>query len=222
MAYGLPLLFVPKSLSVSVSSRVRRRACVLPALLMAVTIAPAASAQPAPAPAAPPAAAMRPASAPADPAPGVFAQGVPAPAGPVAAGPAAADTVAGLDWLAGCWSFTQGDRLVEEQWMRPAGGLMLGMSRTVRAGRPRAVEFVVLRAQGDRVVYEARPEGQAPATFPLASSGAQTVTFANPAHDFPQRIIYRREGDRLSARIEGDTPQGPRGIDYPFVRTACP
>ena len=32
----------------------------------------------------------------------------------------------------------------------------------------------------------------------------QTVIFENLEHDFPQRIIYRREGDRLIARIEGE------------------
>ncbi|MGH8854313.1 MAG: hypothetical protein ACREWI_08545 [Telluria sp.] len=42
--------------------------------------------------------------------------------------------------------------------------------------------------------------------------------FENPAHDFPQRIIYRRVGDTgLHARIEGKG----KGIDFPMRRTAC-
>jgi hypothetical protein len=48
------------------------------------------------------------------------------------------------------------------------------------------------------------------------------ITFSNPAHDFPQRIIYRRAGaDSLHARIEGTRNGQPRGVDYAYVRVAC-
>jgi hypothetical protein len=43
-------------------------------------------------------------------------------------------------------------------------------------------------------------------------------TVENPAHDFPQRISYRKRGaDSLLARIEG----GTRDIDFPMRRVAC-
>ena len=31
-----------------------------------------------------------------------------------------------------------------------------------------------------------------------------SVVFENLGHDFPQRIVYRRDVDRLTARIEGE------------------
>lgn len=138
----------------------------------------------------------------------------------VAQGTAAAplDPVA---FMAGCWAFTEGDRRVEEQWMAPAGGVMLGMSRTVRAGRPADFEFTVLHVVDGRIVYEARPEGQAPTRFPLTSSSEGRAVFENPVHDFPQRIAYERRGDRLHARIEGPGTNGVLGIDYPFDKVAC-
>ena len=34
-------------------------------------------------------------------------------------------------------------------------------------------------------------------------STAAMVAFENPTHDFPQRIIYFKKGDKLCARIEG-------------------
>ena len=37
-----------------------------------------------------------------------------------------------LRWLAGCWEMRRDDRITEEQWMLPRGGVMMGMSRTVR------------------------------------------------------------------------------------------
>ena len=48
-----------------------------------------------------------------------------------------------LGWLAGCWELRQGARVTLEMWMPPAGGLMLGASRTLVNGRVR--EFEQLR-----------------------------------------------------------------------------
>ena len=141
---------------------------------------------------------------------------------PAVAQPASPDPLAPVAFMAGCWSFTRGERTVHEQWMAPAGGVMLGMSRDVRAGRPASFEFALLRLVEGRIVYEARPEGQAPTQFTLTESAGTRAVFENPAHDFPQRIVYQRVGDELRARIEGPGPDGTRGIDYPFVRVACP
>jgi hypothetical protein len=44
--------------------------------------------------------------------------------------------------------------------------------------------------------------------FDLIESGAQSVRFANPAHDFPKRIAYRRDGDVLSALIDDGSDSG--------------
>lgn len=139
------------------------------------------------------------------------------------AGAQPADPLAAVSWMAGCWSFTTGGRTVDEQWMRPAGGVMLGMSRSVPDGRAGEFEFAVIRLEGGRLVYDARPEGQARTIFPLAKVTETEVIFENPTHDFPQRIIYRRAGtDRMQARVEGRTDKGEQGFDYPFVRAACP
>ena len=45
------------------------------------------------------------------------------------------------------------------------------------------------------------PGGGPPIEFPLVAQGERSIEFANPAHDFPQRIRYWREGDRLHAEI---------------------
>jgi hypothetical protein len=128
-----------------------------------------------------------------------------------------------LAWLAGCWERTNGPTIIEEQWMRPRGGAMLGMSRTVR--RDTVVEFEQLRIfeRAGRAVYAAAPSGQAPAEFETAVTTDSLVTFENPAHDFPQRIIYRRRGaDSLIARIEGLRGGQVRGVDFPYRRVTCP
>ena len=107
---------------------------------------------------------------------------------------AAAGQVDRLAWLAGCWQITRGDEVIDEQWMPPRGGVMLGMSRTVRAGRTTTTEFVTLRVSAGRVAYEANPSGQQPTSFPATMVSADRAVFENPAHDYPKRIIYARSG----------------------------
>lgn len=128
-----------------------------------------------------------------------------------------------LSWLAGCWAAESAEAGTVEHWLAPAGGTMFGVARTVRGGRTVEYEFMQIRLDTDgKVVYIASPSGQQQATFTATVVNERTVTFENPAHDFPQRIIYRAlPGDRLAARIEGMQGGAMRGIDYPMKRVRC-
>jgi len=107
--------------------------------------------------------------------------------------------------------------------MKPEGGLMLGMSRTIVGGKATEFEFLQIRQQGTDIFYIAKPSGQAEASFKLIQNSKQEVVFENPAHDFPQRIIYRLLPDgSMTARIEGKMNGGERGIDFPMKRLPCP
>ncbi|MCI0436748.1 MAG: DUF6265 family protein, partial [Gemmatimonadetes bacterium] len=125
-------------------------------------------------------------------------------------------------WLAGCWSSDGGVTGSGELWMAPAGGTLLGVSRTVAKGRTVAHEFMQIReiAPG-RLAFIANPSGQAQATFPVRSLGPREVVFDNPSHDFPQRVIYRLDGPILRARIEGLENGQPRAVDFPMRRVRC-
>lgn len=125
-------------------------------------------------------------------------------------------------WLAGCWELTRGARHVVEQWMPADGGTLIGMSRTVANGKTMEFEFLMIRERDGGIEYVARPSGQAEATFPAARVSADEVVFENLAHDFPQRIIYRKAADGgLAARIEGAMNGQARGIDFPYRAAAC-
>jgi hypothetical protein len=131
-------------------------------------------------------------------------------------------SVATLSWLAGCWESARGERRVEEQWMMPGGGTMLGMSRTIVGERTTEFEFMQIREERERLVFTARPSGQEEASFRSIELTASKVVFENAAHDFPQRIIYRLEPDgSLVARIEGQQGGRPRGVDFPMQRRPC-
>lgn len=125
-------------------------------------------------------------------------------------------------WLAGCWEQRAGNRETVEMWMSPAGGMMLGASRTVVAGTVHEYEQLILKVEGGKLVYTASPSGQPAASFTSTAVTDSSFTVENLQHDFPQRIIYRRQGrDSVIARIEGPGPSGPRGFDYPMRRIAC-
>jgi len=130
-------------------------------------------------------------------------------------------TLQDFAWLAGHWRIEQGDRLVDEQWMAPAGGLMMGMARNVQAGKVREYEFTLLRqeANGD-IFYVASPSKQSEAQFKLTSLRNGEAVFENPEHDFPKKIVYARQADgSLLAAIEGPGRDGkPRRVEYPFKR----
>lgn len=128
-----------------------------------------------------------------------------------------------LAWLAGCWTGGSNGRQTDEQWMKPAGGTMFGMSRTVASGKTVESEFLALRQNGPAIVYVAKPASQPEASFTLVSGDATHAQFENPQHDFPQRIIYRLQPDgSLRARIEGSVNGKARAVDYPMTRAACP
>ena len=128
-----------------------------------------------------------------------------------------------VGWLAGCWAGEFGEPGTTEQWMAPAGGGMLGMSRVVRRGQIVDHEFLQIRVNAEgRFVYIAKPHNQAEATFTLKEARDRSLVFEDLAHDFPQRVMYRAIGeDRLMARIEGEMNGKQRGIDFPMRRTSC-
>ncbi|MES2956544.1 MAG: DUF6265 family protein [Pseudomonadota bacterium] len=128
-----------------------------------------------------------------------------------------------LAWLAGCWAAVGGEAGSGEHWMAPVGGTMLGVGRTVRGGATREHEFMQLRDTPDGIVFIALPSGQTETRFAAERIGLRAATFHNPAHDFPQRVIYESpDSDTLDARIEGQRNGQLRTIRFPMKRAGCP
>ena len=99
---------------------------------------------------------------------------------------------------------------------------MLGASRTAVNGVVRESEQLRLSLRGDTLVYAALPSGQKETEFTTVVISDSGFAVENLAHDFPQRIVYRRRGvDSLVARIEGPGQGGTRGIDFPMKRVTC-
>lgn len=120
-----------------------------------------------------------------------------------AAAVAGGDTVAKLGWMAGTWAEDSPSAVVREMWLPPLGGAMAGATVTTRPGKPPAIEHTRITAEPAGVTFTALLDGQPPTAFVLVPGGEGEAVFENKAHDFPQRVIYRRCGEQLCARIEG-------------------
>lgn len=131
---------------------------------------------------------------------------------------APADHVQALAWLAGSWVQRGENLTVREIWTVPQDGAMAGASQTNRAGRKPFVEFMTITAEPTGATFTARIEGQPPTPFVLKAGPPDEATFENLAHDFPQRVIYRRCGQDLCARIEGTVNGKPQSQDWRYAR----
>lgn len=120
-----------------------------------------------------------------------------------------------LAWMAGSWIGESRGIQMEEHWTAPKGNSMVGLHRDVGKGRTLLFEFLRIEQQGDQIVYLSMPNGRSPATpFALKELSGTRVVFENPTHDFPQRIMYWKDGNDLRARIEGTMNGKPGGEEW--------
>lgn len=126
-----------------------------------------------------------------------------------------------LGWLGGNWRMEKDSRVIDVQWMAPAGGVMLGMSRTLLKGRETEHEFVQIReGPGGDLFFVAQATGRKEAAFQLTLLTANTVVFENQLQDFPQKVSYILQPDgSLLAVMEGPGPDGEaKRIEYTCQR----
>lgn len=132
--------------------------------------------------------------------------------------PAQAFKIEDLAWLSGDWETAPGRMQIDEHWTKVAGGSLIGMSRAVAGGKTVFFEYLRIEARGADIYYVAHPKARTPGTdFKLMRLTAQEAVFENPAHDFPKRIIYRKNADgTLAARVEGDGTEKEKPQDFHY------
>ena len=115
---------------------------------------------------------------------------------------ATAAEVKELAWLQGHWQSSDGAAWIEEHWVAPREGLMLGVNRSGNGKGQLAFEFIRIQADADGTpVYWASPSGSPAVPFRLEALSVNSVSFINPEHDYPAKISYSRDGNGLTATI---------------------
>jgi hypothetical protein len=127
-------------------------------------------------------------------------------------------------FMAGCWQAEDAQTTMEESWSRAAGGTMMGTARVLAGGKAVFSEYVeVAESPAGLVMTVALGIGKPGVSFTRIPSGPDEVVFENAAHDFPQRIRYRRQGvGAVLARVEGTEKGEARAEDFPYKKVACP
>lgn len=125
--------------------------------------------------------------------------------------------------MSGYWLSCEAGRETAESWIGAGTGTMLGTNLSAEG-----FEFLRIAANdAGGLSYYSMPNGASPPTaFAMTSNDEQRVVFENPAHDFPQRIIYERDRDVMVARIEGPMDGRTQSMEWRFRRaqqdTHCP
>jgi hypothetical protein len=123
-------------------------------------------------------------------------------------------------WMAGHWCQKHEGTVIEEQWLKPSGGLVVGMGRTVKNGEATGFEFQRIEYREGTPYYVAQPGGAPPVAFRLTAIGDGWARFENPSHDFPKRVEYRRTQGGLHAEIAGPGKDGKEKV-IPFEYLRC-
>ena len=95
---------------------------------------------------------------------------------------------------------------------------MIGMGRTVAGNKTVEFEFLRIEQRGDDIFYVANPNAHCPQTdIKLTDITGQEVVFENPEHDYPKRVIYRKNSDgSLVASV--DAGEGTKSQTFSYVR----
>jgi hypothetical protein len=131
---------------------------------------------------------------------------------------AVAADVGKLDWLAGTWVQKKPGVLVREMWLPPRDGAMAGVTLTTRPGKPPIAEYAKITVEPEGVTFTAVVGRQPPTPFVMLPGKDGEAVFENKAHDFPQRVFYRRCGADLCAGIEGVANGKPEREEWRYVR----
>ena len=122
-----------------------------------------------------------------------------------------------LSWLSGAWVSESKEGWTEELWTPPRAGVMLGTNRSGKGGQLGGFEFMRIAAdESGAISFWGSPGGKPPVAFRLTSAKPGEAVFENPAHDYPTRIVYRRDGQGLIATVSG--PGGKDPLSWTFRR----
>ncbi len=122
-----------------------------------------------------------------------------------------------LNWLEGTWTRTNAKpgRSGVEVWKRSGVNELTGKGITLKGTDTAFVEKLKMVIKDNVICYVADvPENNSVVYFKLTQLTTKSFVCENPSHDFPKKIAYTLEGNKLIAVISG----GDKSISYSFER----
>lgn len=102
-----------------------------------------------------------------------------------------------------------------EIWVKKSNKEFVGKGINLKGLDTSFVEKLKLIVRENKIYYVADvPENKEPVLFEMTDQTGTQVTFENPNHDFPKKIVYELNDRKLKATISGNG----KSIDYFFER----
>lgn len=121
-----------------------------------------------------------------------------------------------MEWLTGTWNRTnvKAGRSAHERWIKTAEGLQ-GWGVNMNGTDTTFVEKLRIVPKDSKLYYVADvPQNKESTYFLITEATANSFTCENPQHDFPKKIMYQLDGNKLKATISGNG----KSMDYFFER----
>jgi hypothetical protein len=126
-----------------------------------------------------------------------------------------------MGWMEGRWIGVVDGTRMEEHWTSGDGDALVGMHKDVKDGRMVSFEFLRIERRDGEIHYLASPGGRPATPFKLVEQSDRRLVFENPAHDFPQRVLYWSDrAGTLSARIEGTIDGRAESMEWRWKRAS--
>lgn len=123
-----------------------------------------------------------------------------------------------LGWLEGTWTrtnITKPGRSAHERWEKSGEQELRGYGVNLQGPDTVFLEKITILIKDDIIYYVADvPQNQQPVYFKFTEITESGFVCENPDHDFPKKISYQLELDKLKAQISGNG----KAIDYWFER----
>lgn len=128
-----------------------------------------------------------------------------------------------IEWVLGFWEMVSPEGKVTESWIRTNDSVYSGIGKyTDTAGQTLTTEEISIVLRDGKLLYiplvSSQNDGQ-PVIFSEVTFSDTMVAFENNNHDFPQRIVYVKQGEgKMLAYIEGEMNGEPARLEYPYTR----
>ncbi|MBT1062939.1 hypothetical protein KJY73_05095 [Bowmanella sp. Y26] len=113
-----------------------------------------------------------------------------------------------LNWLLGDWQAQKDHKRYWENWQKVSEHSFEGQAGSTHNKEQSQEALRLVQMQG-QIFYLAKvSENPLPIAFVLENCSASEAVFVNPAHDFPQRLHYQRQQNKLVVRVESMQGEG--------------
>jgi len=122
-----------------------------------------------------------------------------------------------LQWLEGNWTRTNAKpgRSGHERWVKTSESEWRGWGVSMSGNDTTFVEKLKLVIRDNTINYVADvPENKGVVYFKFTELTGDRFTCENPEHDFPKKIFYERNGNKLKAVVSGNG----KSIEYLFEK----